>query len=160
MLDWLTGRSLLALKKDGFHHLMITCLFLLIGPRSGLVSKGRIFWQVAFSILALSNKGGGEGSDPCQDFSGGIDLQYLQCANYQPNWCQTQPKACTWFVKDVTCISQIANLCLYSDQPAACKPSPGWTSLLQLIIQMERPLANDHPDGTASCKWSGWTSRL
>ena len=43
MLDWLTGRSLLALKKDGFHHLMMTCLFLLIGPRSGLVSKGRIF---------------------------------------------------------------------------------------------------------------------
>ena len=76
MLDWLTGRSLLALKRDGFHHLMMTCLFLLIGPRSGLVSKARIFWPGAFSILALSNKGGGEGSDPCQDFSGGIDLQY------------------------------------------------------------------------------------
>ena len=59
MLHWLTGRSLLALNKDGFHHLMMTCLFLLIGPRSGLVSKGRIFWPGPFSILALSNKGGG-----------------------------------------------------------------------------------------------------
>ena len=58
MLDWLTGRSLLALNKYGFHHLTMIRLFLLIGPRSGLVSKGRIFWPVAFSILALPNNGG------------------------------------------------------------------------------------------------------
>ena len=73
MLDWLTGRSLLALNKYGFHHLTMIRLFLLIGGRCGLVSKGRILRPGAFSILALSNKGG---SDPCQDFSGGIDLQY------------------------------------------------------------------------------------
>ena len=58
MLDWLNGRSLLALKKDGFHHLIMICLFLLIGGRSGLVSKGRTFWPDAFSILQLPKKGG------------------------------------------------------------------------------------------------------
>ena len=30
----------------------------------------------------------------------------------------------------------------------------GWTGLLQVIIRMDQPLASDHPDGPASCKWS------
>ena len=37
---------------------------------------------------------------------------------------------------------------------ASCKWSSGWTGLLQMIIRMDRPLANDHPDGPASCNWS------
>ena len=32
---------------------------------------------------------------------------------------------------------------------------------MQMIILMDRPLANDHPDGLASCKWSSrWTGLL
>ena len=40
-----------------------------------------------------------------------------------------------------------------------CKLSSGWTGPLQVIIRRGRPLANDHLDGRASCKWSlGWTA--
>ena len=41
-------------------------------------------------------------------------------------------------------------------EPASCKLSSWWTSLLQMIIRMNRPLANDHPHGPArraSRKW-------
>ena len=38
---------------------------------------------------------------------------------------------------------------------------PGWISILQMIISLGRPLANDYPDPPASCKWSfGWTGLL
>ena len=32
--------------------------------------------------------------------------------------------------------------------------SSGWIGLLQMIIWIDRPLANDHPEQLASCKWS------
>ena len=46
---------------------------------------------------------------------------------------------------------------------ASCERSSGWIGLLQMIIRMDRPLANDHPEGRplandhregpASCKY-------
>ena len=45
--------------------------------------------------------------------------------------------------------------------PAPCKRSYGWSGLLQMIMHMDRPLANDLPDWPTSCKWSsGWTGLL
>ena len=47
--------------------------------------------------------------------------------------------------------------------PGCCccfKWSSGESSLLQMIIPMDRPLAYDHPDQLASCKWSSWSTCL
>ena len=38
--------------------------------------------------------------------------------------------------------------------------SSGWAGLLQMIIRMGRPFANDHPDGPAFCKWSSGGASL
>ena len=42
--------------------------------------------------------------------------------------------------------------------PASCKWFSGGTSLLHIIIQWGRPLANDHLEGPASRRWSSVTS--
>ena len=43
---------------------------------------------------------------------------------------------------------------------ASCKWSFGGTGLLKLIILRIRPLANDHLEGPAICKWTSWGSGL
>ena len=43
---------------------------------------------------------------------------------------------------------------------ASCKWSSGRTSLLQMIIRVDRPLANDHLDRPVSCKWSSGLTGL
>ena len=43
------------------------------------------------------------------------------------------------------------------EDPAFCKLSSGGTGHLQMISQMILPLANDHLEGWAPCKWSSVT---
>ena len=43
---------------------------------------------------------------------------------------------------------------------AYCQWSSGWTSLLQVIIWIGQPIANDHPNGLAFCKWSSGRASL
>ena len=59
-------------------------------------------------------------------------------------------------------VPETANICWSPWPPwSPLSPwSPGhqgcccWTGLLHMIIWRGRPLANDHPEGPASCKWS------
>ena len=46
------------------------------------------------------------------------------------------------------------------DRSAFCKWSSGWNDLLQMIIRMDWPIANNHLDQLASCIWSSGSTDL
>ena len=93
----------------------------------------------------------------------------IQCLNFVEKWFKsifdsimvTQNSIQTIIQFKIKSADSIQKKIQFNSQWASFKWSTGWTGLLQMIIRMDRPLANDHLDGPTSCKLSsGWTGLL